>query len=416
MPRYELDDVTPIYPSNIVKPQLVYTGTDDTGTENYTANLQPVGVSATRKKKLNFIQKIGKFINDEILMNKNGVRTANIRANPNAMDNYQVAQNVGEAFNILSAGIPNRLSLTQNIGLVKDAVNGKNIMESWFGNSGIVSDKYAAEHPWLSMAANMGTDIVIPYAAYKSYPVVKDNVVFTQKPNSFTRGIGGIQGLNDLVESGLVRGNPVGTEVSANNFGKLYRRNRNHFRDIIDDTNIDGIANRYFNRSLTREDFNALKKSSKKYTDEAKANNANKQISDDPIARLINRTNYDPLIDYETYDDYIAELNALKKSGKGATSYNAEGHPAAYFYDDGRNPLTQGHDYANSRFGVRIENASEYNPSILSGHLHYSLNTTPRFNDPNVSVYMRGPLNTTIRVPKSLLRILNKNNKIEFNK
>jgi len=61
------------------------------------------------------------------------------------------------------------------------------------------------------------------------------------------------------LESGLVRGNPVGTEVSPVMFGKLYRHNRNNFKDIMDATKIDGIAQRYYNRSLTKEDFEAIK-------------------------------------------------------------------------------------------------------------------------------------------------------------
>ena len=51
---------------------------------------------------------------------------------------------------------------------------------------------------------------------------LKDTYGFVVRPNSFTRGIGGIQGLNDLVESGLVRGNPIGTEVGPKHFRKLY--------------------------------------------------------------------------------------------------------------------------------------------------------------------------------------------------
>ncbi len=28
----------------------------------------------------------------------------------------------------------------------------------------------------------------------------------------------------------------------------------------------------------------------------------------------------------------------------------------AYFYNDGRNPITSGHTYANSNYGVKIDN------------------------------------------------------------
>lgn len=66
--------------------------------------------------------------------------------------------NISEFFNIAGAGIPNRLSSSQNIGLFIDALQGDNIIDSWFGNSGIVSDKFAKEHPYWSMAINGGTD------------------------------------------------------------------------------------------------------------------------------------------------------------------------------------------------------------------------------------------------------------------
>ena len=54
-----------------------------------------------------------------------------------------MASNIAEGVNIMSGGFLNRLSPTQNIGLIIDTAKGKNFINSWFGNSGIVSDNFA---------------------------------------------------------------------------------------------------------------------------------------------------------------------------------------------------------------------------------------------------------------------------------
>jgi len=128
------------------------------------------------------------------------------------------------------------------------------------------------------MAMNPEGEALMMKASEKVAPYVENmantarnaagRYIFLKQPNSFTRGIGGREGLLDLVESGLVRGNPIGTEMSAKSFGKAYRHNRNHFRSIMQDTGIDGIAQKYYNRSLTEDEFNAIKKAAKKYVEE----------------------------------------------------------------------------------------------------------------------------------------------------
>ena len=51
---------------------------------------------------------------------------------------------------------------SQYVGAVRDAINGKNPLTSILrGNSGVVSEEYAQEHPWLSTAFNLGTDAAI---------------------------------------------------------------------------------------------------------------------------------------------------------------------------------------------------------------------------------------------------------------
>jgi hypothetical protein len=65
-----------------------------------------------------------------------------------------------ETFNGITGGFFNRLSPTQNARLVWDAATGKN-PTSWFGNNGIVSDKFAEEHPYLAMTANLVGDVAL---------------------------------------------------------------------------------------------------------------------------------------------------------------------------------------------------------------------------------------------------------------
>lgn len=89
--------------------------------------------------------------------------------NPNFMDNWDLANNVAQAYNIFSGGLMNRLSPTQNIRLLYDWSQGKPIFlnedgqlgGSWWGNNGIVTDKFASEHPGWSMAINGAGDAVL---------------------------------------------------------------------------------------------------------------------------------------------------------------------------------------------------------------------------------------------------------------
>lgn len=234
----------------------------------------------------------------------------------------------------------------------------------------------------------------INYASNK----VLDNFIFVKKPNSFTRGIGDIEGLNDLVESGLIRGNPIGTEISANAFGKFYRKNRNHFRDIMNYTGRKGIAQRFFRRTLTEEDFNAIKNATKSYY----KNDKSKSTKNTRFSLNV-YSDSDPLDSYVDFADYKATIDKDRITLRHATSFDDSGQPLAYFYDDGRNPIIAGHDYAASKYGVRINNASDYNPRIFPGHLHYSMPKAVPLTDPNVEVFRKGPFGITIKMNKNKL-------------
>lgn len=229
---------------------------------------------------------------------------------------------------------------------------------------------------------------------------LKDTYGFVVRPNSFTRGIGSIQGLNDLVESGLVRGNPIGTEVGPKQFRKLYNSNRDYFRDIMNATNRKGIAQRYYSRTLTEEDFNAIKEAAKPYIEQFNSAPKPKGI----LARAQTyRGDIDPLSSYKDFIDYQSKLAKDRITLNHATSYDDSGQPLAYFYDDGRNPITKGYDYAASEYGVRINNASDYNPRIFEGHKHYSMPEAVPLTDPNVEVFRRGPFGITIKMNKNKL-------------
>lgn len=230
---------------------------------------------------------------------------------------------------------------------------------------------------------------------------LKNTVGFVSKPNTFTRGIGNREGIKDLVESKVVRGNPVGTEMTAKAYTKATKSNRNSFNDIMNGTGREGISHRYYNRSLSKEDFDAIRESYNKINASFKARHPKASGN---IRFAIGDDVYDPLGNYKNYDDYLAQIASDRKTLRNATTINPDnGEPIAYFYNDGRNPLTQGHGYASSKWGVRISNPQDYNMKIFDGHLHYSNSRTIPFDSPNVEVFRSTPFGT-IRYPKWMLR------------
>lgn len=121
---------------------------------------------------------------------------------------------------------------------------------------------------------------------------------FVPREGTFTRGI---EGLKDLINTGIVRGNPRGTEVTANQFAKLFRKNRNHFRDIMEATGIKNVKNKFFSRTLTREEFDAIKKAFGQYiTKKMVNNNGSFDFREVPA---------DLLKEYDIYDDYMRVIN-----------------------------------------------------------------------------------------------------------
>lgn len=285
-----------------------------------------------------------------------------------------------------------------DVQALNTAMGSPNVMNqnSFNYNPNIANQQlyYGATYPISTInnafAAGLG-DAAFDYALTKGVPIALDKLgFFVQKPNSFTRGIGTTDaGLRDLQKSGVIRGNPYGTEVTAHMFAKYYRKNRENFKTIIDATGDPSIAQKWFSKSLSKDEFNKLRNA------ELKINGKSKQNSRFDFGHGTT----DFVKQYDTYDDCLKHIKI-----ENPTSVDDTGEALAYFYDDGRNPLTAGHDYASSNYGVRVNNASSYNPRIFDGHLHYSFPQAVKLTDPNVEVFKKiklGPFNVTRRMNKN---------------
>lgn len=134
----------------------------------------------TAKRPQIWYQRLGQWFNDEVLMNKGNIRVKNYQKaehrNPNFSRDWDMASNIAEGVNVMSGGLLNRLSPSQNIGLIIDTAQGDNVMQSWFGNSGITSDNFAQNHPWLSAGINLVGDggiYLVPRALLAARNVVR---------------------------------------------------------------------------------------------------------------------------------------------------------------------------------------------------------------------------------------------------
>lgn len=102
-------------------------------------------------------------------------------------NNYRSAHdgslsNFIETTNALTGGVMNRLSPTQNARLAYDTYQWAKGNKSWgdvannmvFGNNGIVSNQFAKEHPYWSMAINGAGDI-LSFGGYKGFKTFKNS-------------------------------------------------------------------------------------------------------------------------------------------------------------------------------------------------------------------------------------------------
>ena len=71
-----------------------------------------------------------------------------------------------EFFDIMTRPLTRPFSISQQIGAVRNKINGGTYLGSLLGNKknlGIVSKNFNKEHPYLSTAANIGIDIFTPF-------------------------------------------------------------------------------------------------------------------------------------------------------------------------------------------------------------------------------------------------------------
>ena len=217
-----------------------------------------------------------------------------LQKNSSFSDNQDMASNIAEGVNIMSGGFLNRLSPTQNIGLIIDTAKGKNFINSWFGNSGIVSDNFAQQHPYLSFGINALGDYGIYRAPSVVRPVLQGvdrfgtrGLMNQEAPNTLNRLIGtGTSGYEDALSSGVVRGNPrVGP--SANSLNKQIR--------VLKSAGVsDETIRNYASNNISEQEFNQLKG-----IFDSHYGSSTKQ----PGKISLKKTS--PFEDYETYQQYL---------------------------------------------------------------------------------------------------------------
>ena len=297
---------------------------------------------------------------------------------PNLSQKYDVLNNAIEAVNMGTNGFLNRLSPTQNISLLIDAFQGDNILNSWYGNSGIVSDNFANSHPFLATAINGIADWGLSrYSPAYLRTALRSidragvrNTMNQSAPNTLNRLIGtGTSGYEDALSSGIIRGNQSGGFANA----KQLRKFLNYLKEIgITDENI---LRNVASNNLTQKDFNLLK---------SKVTNS--------------RFSY-MLEDYDTYQDYLNFKEWLRNNSKLYTytedpnqwSYSWNGNAMATFAEPGE-VLGNSASIFPGDFGVQITNSPRYLQRATEfGHFYehpttrYPLNIT----NPDVHFYVR---------------------------
>ena len=116
-------------------------------------------------------------------------------------NNWNLGQNVLELADLASAGQIKRLSPTQNVRVLYDIAAGKDfpyVLQSLVaGNSGIVSDEFAAEHPYLSMVIN-GVGDLAAGVAVKPFSMGK---IDSYNGLSSNWKVGGVESVVDIVSN-----------------------------------------------------------------------------------------------------------------------------------------------------------------------------------------------------------------------
>ena len=204
----------------------------------------------------------------------------------------------GDLLGAMTTGM-NVLSPSQWWGAIRDAEglqDGFNRLMR--GNSGFVTQKYAQEHPYVSLGANLAGDVLLMNAASKSANLaraldrgfVNNKNILNQSENTMTRYVGtGDSGYKDALINDVIRGNMNPPRFSANELAHIRRRfgrrlSESDFRDLASNNirskeQFDRIneilkpktENRKIGRFLTGKDYN-LGNSWEEYLSENKQN------------------------------------------------------------------------------------------------------------------------------------------------
>jgi hypothetical protein len=217
-----------------------------------------------------------------------------------------------------------------------------------------------------------GLQKINPIESFKRLPNIKESFIrnspiFMKTNNSMTRGIGsGRAGLNDLLESGIVRANPKGRLTNPHQFTKDARRlKREGFKDV----EIEEIAS----NNISEKTFNKLKNY------ETSGRDTRNSFGEDSHSLSGISLKRKGLI--ENYPDY----KAYKSSSHAGDFYED-----AFWYDSGGLP-----DYFNypSDYFVRINNVSKYKPYVPDGHMHPTTKIPITLNNPDLDIFK------TVKIP-----------------
>ena len=214
-------------------------------------------------------------------------------------------------------------------------------------------------------------DDITSYVDHKFVPKSKR---FVQDTNTFTRGVGvGNAGLDDLVNSGIIRGNPRGGLASALDLAKIKKTSTfKNFEQLYPEE-----AMRVLNNDLREKDYELVSTYFKK--NPVYGNSLAEPTSGISLRRKTVLDNFKET--YPTYNDYLNKKTGYNKS----YDFYETGDPRAFFFDDGANPGFTG-TYPTKYF-VKLNNPQAYDPFIPIGHQHYSTKNPISFYDPNVELY-----------------------------
>lgn len=368
--------------------------------------LKPVTVVGHKPKS--FLNRVGQFINDEILLNKDNIRVKNYQRaearNLNFSGNWDIASNIEEGANVMSGGLLNRLSPTQNIGLIIDTVQGDNIMQSWFGNSGIVSDNFAQNHPYWTFGINALGDFGVYQMPRAVKPILQGvdrlgtrNLMNQETPNTLNRLIGtGTSGYEDALSSGVVRG----SMKMGSNAHSLKRELK-----VLKAAGVpDETIRNYASNNISEQEFYQLKRIFDSHYGGSTEQHGKFNLK---------RTN--PFEDYETYQDYLDGQTAPKRMfiysenpNNPQWSHSWDGHNMATFAEPGEY-LSNDAGLFPGDFGIQITNSPLYRQRATEfGHLlqHPTTRYPLPIDNPDVNFFVRkdGWLTGTkymSKVPKS---------------